>query len=91
MVNSVLSLDSLLSQLINIELNKQTSDDKRFKTFALIAINIVVVVVVVVHCRFVVLFLQTALLSYTLTKAAFEYQSHSLYRSVIQFHHPEVH
>lgn len=52
MVNSVLPLYPLLSQLI--ELNIQTSDDKRFKNFALIAINIAVVVVVV-HCRFVVL------------------------------------
>lgn len=80
----------LHSPRINIELNIQTSDDKRFKNFALIAINIAVVVVVV-YCRFVVLVLQTALLSYTITKAAFELQSHSSYRPVIQFHHPEVH
>lgn len=44
----------LHSPRINIELNIQTSDDKRFKNFALIAINIAVVVVVV-YCRFVVL------------------------------------
>ena len=43
----------LHSPRINIELNIQTSDDKRFKNFALIAINIDVVVAV--YCRFVVL------------------------------------
>ena len=51
MVDSVLSLSRLIN--INIELSRQTSDDKRFKNFALIAINIAVVVVV--YCRFVVL------------------------------------
>ena len=48
MVNSAIPLDSPLSQLKNIELSIKTSDDKRFKNFALIAINIAVVVAVYV-------------------------------------------